>query len=224
LECASCNPTGARPVGPSSFTTRLGYPEDLYRSRNLLEDGALFFDSSDALVPHAGDGRRNVYEYEQGQIHAISDVAGGSESFFMDASANGANVFFGTADQLLPQDTSNNVAVWDARVDGGFPVTVAPLACTTAEACRTASPPTPSVFGAPPSATFSGPGNLAPPPAVVKPKSKPLTRAQKLTKALKVCAKDKQKSKRAKCQKQARQKYGAKKSAKKASHNGRTKS
>jgi hypothetical protein len=164
-----------------------------------------------------------VYEYEQGQVHAISDVAGGSESFFMDASANGENVFFGTADDLLPQVTSNNVAVYDARVDGGFPAAAAAPSCDNADSCKPPESPQPPVFGAPSSATFAGPDN-PPPPAVVKPKPKPLTRAQKLVKALKVCAKDKQKSKRAKCQKQARSKYGAKKSAKKASHNGRTKS
>ena len=137
------------------------------------------------------DGRGNVYEYENGHVYAISDVAGGSESFFMDASANGENVFFGTADQLLPQDTSNNVAVYDARVDGGFPVTVAPLACTTAEACRTASPPTPAVFGAPPSATFSGPGNVTPATAGGGQTQVQAARParQKLAKALKVCPK-----------------------------------
>ena len=59
-----------------------------------LEDGALFFNSSDALVPHASDGRQNVYEYENGHIYPISNVAGGFESFFLDASANGRDVFF----------------------------------------------------------------------------------------------------------------------------------
>ena len=73
-------------------------------------------------------------------------------------------MFFGSANKLLPQDTGDNVVVWDARQDGGFPFRTAAPPCTTAEACRAASPPTPSVFGTPPSATFSGPGNVAPPP------------------------------------------------------------
>jgi hypothetical protein len=129
-------------------------------------------------------------------------------------------VFFATDAQLVAQDVDSTLVVYDAREGGGFPV--AAPACTTAEACRNASPSTPPVFGAPPSATFSGPGNIAPPPpAVVKPKSKLLTGAQKLAKALKVCAKDKKKSKRAKCQKQARQKYGVKKSAKKSATTNR---
>jgi hypothetical protein len=49
-----------------------------------------------------------------------------------------------------------------------------------------------------------------------KAKTKALTRAQKLTKALKACHKDKNKGKRAKCEKQARVKYGAKKSNRRA--------
>jgi len=175
-------------------------------------------------VPHASDGRQNVYEYEDGAVHAISNVAGGYESFFMDASASGENVFFGSADQLLPQDRSNNVVVYDARVDGGFSVAAAAPSCDSADSCKSPESPQPAIYGAPSSATFSGAGNPAPSPpplAVVKPKSKPLTRAQKLTKALKVCAKDKQKSKRANCQKQARQKYGASKSKKSAHTNRR---
>jgi hypothetical protein len=229
--CVSCNPTGARPIGPASLATGRYGPlggASNYRPRDLLADGSLFFDSSDALVPPASDGLQNVYEYEGGQIHAISNVSGGQESSFLDASPNGKNVFFASADRLLPEDTGDNVVVWDAREDGGFPVQVSAPACTTAEACRAASPPTPSVFGTPPSATFSGPGNIAPspPPAVVKPKPKTLTRAQKLAAALKVCKKDKKKSKRQSCEKQARAKYGPvkKKAKKSASNNRRTKS
>jgi hypothetical protein len=45
--------------------------------------------------------------------------------------------------------------------------------------------------------------------------SKPLTRAQKLSKALKACKRDKRKTKRAKCQREARAKYGAKKKSQK---------
>jgi hypothetical protein len=57
---------------------------------------------------------------------------------------------------------------------------------------------------------------------VVPPKPKTATqlKAEKLAKALKVCAKDKKKSKRAKCRKQAKQKYGASK-AKKSAHTNR---
>jgi hypothetical protein len=45
-------------------------------------------------------------------------------------------------------------------------------------------------------------------------KAKPLTRAQKLAKALKVCKKDKRKKKRAKCEREAHKKYGSTKKKK----------
>ena len=215
LACASCDPTGARPVGPSNLGLT-PFTLSSYRPRNFSEDGTLFFDSSDALAPHAKDGRQNVYEYENGHVYPLSNVSGGYESVFLDAGANGNNVFFASSDKLLPEDTSQNIEVWDARVDGGYPLAVSPPPCTTAEACRVASPPTPAVFGAPPSATFSGPGNVTPPPppAVVKPKL--LTRAQKLADALKSCKKDKKKAKRQTCEKQARAKYGPTKKKAKA--------
>jgi hypothetical protein len=165
LECASCNPSGARPVGSSSLTQARGMNE--YRARDLSGDGVLFFDSADALVPHASDGLKNVYEYEDGHVYPISNVAGGYASFFLDASPNGENVFFGTADQLLPQDVSNNVVVYDARVGGGFPITVAAPACNNGDSCKPPPTPQPALFGAPGSATFSGAGNIA--PATMKP-------------------------------------------------------
>jgi hypothetical protein len=179
LTCASCNPNGARPVGSSSLSGA-NKSFALYRPRDLVEEArgdVLFFNSSDALVPHSSDGRQNVYEYEEGHVYPISNVAGGQASFFLDASASGDDVFFGTADQLLPEDTSNNVVVWDARKEGGFPVTVAASACTNADSCKPPVSPQPEAFGAPASATFSAPGYSLtppppPPPAVVKPKAK----------------------------------------------------
>ncbi|HEY3866562.1 MAG TPA: fibronectin type III domain-containing protein, partial [Solirubrobacteraceae bacterium] len=52
-------------------------------------------------------------------------------------------------------------------------------------------------------------------PALIKPTTKTLTRAQKLAGALKTCKKDKSKSKRATCEKQARKKYAPAKTKKK---------
>jgi len=219
LACASCNPGGARPVGPSSFNS-----EGL-KSDNFSEAGVLFFESSDALVPHASDGLRNVYEYEDGHIYPISDVAGGRESFLMGTSASGSNVFFGTAAQLLPQDRDDRVDVYDARVDGGYPVSSSPPSCNNGDSCKLPPAPQPAVFGEPSSETFSGRGNTggagSSPIAMVTPKQKTAAqvRADKLAKTLKICSKEK-KPKRARCERQARSKYGATMKAKKSS-NGR---
>lgn len=62
---------------------------------------------------------------------------------------------------------------------------------------------------------LSGFAPMPPPPAKTTITPKVLTNAQKLTKALKTCKKDKSKSKRTKCEKQAKKKYAAKRKPKK---------
>jgi hypothetical protein len=87
LVCASCNPTGARPVGAEynvsaltsgdfSFSGGIGVAANLppwtianaraslYQPRFLSDSGRLFFDSHDALVPQDVNGTQDVYEYE----------------------------------------------------------------------------------------------------------------------------------------------------------------
>jgi hypothetical protein len=203
LTCASCDQSGARPTGPSSLGEEYDSDPE-HRRRNFSEDGSrLFFQSTDALVPHASDGRRNVYEYEDGHVYAISDVAGAYESFFLDASASGNDVFFGTADQLLPQDQDKSIDVYDARVGGGFPVVVSPPPCDNGDSCKPPPAPQSAIFGAPGSATFSGAGNIAPAPVAkpaVKAKGKPVK-----------CKKGYRRSK-GKCVKAAKAKSKAKKS------------
>ncbi len=189
LICASCDPSGARPVGPTEFggnnETHDGLtarPSVFYVPGNLSEDGErLFFQSPDALVPRDGNGLLDVYEWERsgvgtctgmssdysatadGCIYPISDVAGGSTSEFMDATPSGDNVFIWTRDQLVPSaDADTRANVYDVRVGGGFPVSVSPPACTNADSCRPPVSAQPSIFGAPASATFSGPSNSAP--------------------------------------------------------------
>ena len=221
--CVSCNPSGARPVGPSRLSEiEYGPSPFYYTPRNFSEDGSrLFFDSRDALVPHASNGRQNVYEYEGGHVYLISDGAGNFDSSFVDASPSGDDVFIGTADQLLPQDMDFRIDVYDARVGGGFPVSASPPACDNGDSCKPPVSPQPAIFGAPASATFSGAGNLAPVVAVkpvAKAKPKPETRAQKLKKALKACKKLKKKTKRLACERQANKNYGpVKKKAKRSS-------
>jgi hypothetical protein len=179
LSCVSCNPSGAQPVGSSNLSDSegsTGKETFYYTTRNFSTDGSrLFFQSYDALVPHASNGRQNVYEYQGGHVYPISNGAGNFDSHFMDASPSGNDVFIVTADQLLPQDTDFRVDVYDAKVGGGFPVSVSPPACDNSDSCKPPVSPQPAIFGAPASATFSGVGNLAPVVAVkpaVKPKPK----------------------------------------------------
>ncbi len=281
LACASCNPSGARPAGVlvqpfpqvgtlfenrwvagdvPGWTNVTSHFSD-YQSRYLSDDGRLFFDSPDSLVPDATNGTQDVYEYEPegvgpqgaacrassdgttetfkpsrefeaenlqkdqepaGCVGLISSATSSEESAFVDASATGDDVFFITAAQLVKADTDDSYDLYDAHVCSQetapcFPEAAAPLAaCESRASCAGSSPTAPPVPGEPGSATFSGPGNLAPPPAGLA--VKPLTRAQKLSKALKVCHKDRKRAKRETCEKQARSKYGAKAKLKEPTH------
>jgi hypothetical protein len=206
LVCASCDPSGARPVGPAELggheeeETNVARLAPFYLPRNLSEGGGrLFFQSPDALVPTDTDAKLDVYEWEAagegscvrsgGCVLPISDVAGDSQSHFMDASPNGEDVFIATAEQLVAAaDTDTRVNVYDVRVGGGFPVTPAASGCDNGDSCLPPVSPQPSVFAPTGSATFNGLGNPAPavaPPAVVKPKPTKKTvkckRGKKLT-------------------------------------------
>jgi hypothetical protein len=70
LNCVSCDPSGARPVGGASVP---GWPgtfvddfevEAYYQPRYLSDDGRVFFDSPDALVPLASSRQSEVFEFE----------------------------------------------------------------------------------------------------------------------------------------------------------------
>jgi hypothetical protein len=158
------------------------------------------------------EGRKG--EEGAGCVGLISSGSSAQESGFVDASESGGDVFFMTTSQLAPQDFDKSYDIYDAhectRVSPCIaPPPVAPAECTTADACRVAPTPQPTVFGSPSSETFSGVGNLTPAAPVAKPKAKPLTRAQKLAAALKACRKDRAK-RRASCERTARRRYGAK--------------
>lgn len=188
--CGSCDPTGARPAGGSRVPgwTPTNISEALYPSRYLSNEGRLFFDSQDSIVPQDINGQEDVYEFEPngvGDCHSAGDCvrlisggAGPQGSSFLDASASGGDVFFRTSDQLVSQDFDTVFDVYDAHVCSTQAPCYAtppatPPACTTADSCRAAPSPQPAIYGAPASATFSGAGNVAPStPSAVKTKGK----------------------------------------------------
>ncbi len=184
-------------------------------------------------------GIENVYEYQPSEVGAchseggcvglISSGTSEHESAFLDASASGNDVFFLTAAKLGVQDVDGNFDVYDAHICEASspcpPPPPVPVQSCENEACQGAYNSAPASPAAA-TATFSGPGNVLGQVQVLgskesaKPATKPLTRAQKLAKALKACKKNKSKSKRVACEKQARKKYGPIKSTAKKSSTG----
>ncbi len=118
--------TGEYPAS-IAFPEYTGSLSPAHRPTSISDDGAyVVFQSSDNLTPQAAAGYHNVYEYHNGRVSLISDgqdrtvdSEGTSSTSLIGVDASGEDVFFMTADQLVPQDGDTQVDVYDARMDGG---------------------------------------------------------------------------------------------------------
>jgi hypothetical protein len=159
-KCVTCV---GKAVGPSTLLNqRLTEPEAKlpvlqgWQKRNLLPDGsAVFFDSSQALLPADHNLTTDVYEYNltTESLALISSGTGSSPSNFMGASADGRDVFFRTSQSLVPSDLNGADDIYDARRGGGDLPVKEPPALLCGENC-------PVVPG---SVNFNGAGNVPPP-------------------------------------------------------------
>jgi hypothetical protein len=188
LLCVSCNPTEVHPTGRelvvnirlSGIWAAAQIPtmeSQLYASRVLSEDGSrLYFESYERLVLGDTNAKQDVYQWEAagtgtcteadpaysplngGCVNLISSGDGDQDSEFVDAGADGRDVFFTTGWSLLQQDPGQ-IDIYDARVGGGFPPPPAPVPPCQGESCQ---PLAPSPHDPPPaSATFFGPGDTS---------------------------------------------------------------
>ena len=188
----------------------LDRPDGRFAGLAMSTDGSrIFFTSSDALTPQALLGYPNVYEYQDGQVglisdgHDVTETVEGSATRLIGTDETGDDVFFTTADQLLPRDTDTWLDVYDARIDGGFPLLASPPKCA-GDACQGAA-------AQPPTLAMPAPPVAQPPPAPTsstRPPPRPLTRAQKLARALRLCLRRRRAARRA-CQLHARKLYGS---------------
>jgi hypothetical protein len=151
LRCASCNPTGERAQGDASIPGALvNGSTSSYLPRALSVDGQrLFFTSSDDLVVQDTNGHPDVYQWEAegkgdcdrspGCVNLISSGRSGEGATFIDASADGSDVFFTTDGSLVGEDPGS-IDLYDARVEGGFAEPQKPIACI-ADACQSLPAP-----------------------------------------------------------------------------------
>ena len=180
-------------VEPTTYWTHL----------SVSEDGSyVFFQSMDGLTQQAAndtviaieqEGRvpvyaENVYEYHStggdignGNVYLISDgqdlnVSNGNSTVrFLGADASGQDVFFTTLDPLAPQQTNENVSIYDARIEGGFPAPSLPATCE-GDTCQGALSPAPTLLS--PGSEFQAPSG----PPTVTPASKPAVKKKTKTK------------------------------------------
>ncbi len=170
LICASCDPSGARPIGSSTLRVILQAPGSQPQPRYLSDEGRLFFDSKDSLSPFdTNDGVEDVYQYEPDEVGSckreggcVSLISAGHEpvdSNFLAADETGKNVFFTTRDQLVQKDTDDLLDLYVAREGGGIPAeTETARSECQGEACQpqVSAPNDPT----PGSSSFEGAGNV----------------------------------------------------------------
>jgi hypothetical protein len=147
-------------------------------------DGAtVVFESAAALTAGAetaaAAGADSVYEYHsavatggrigEGDVYLVSDGedvtprgSGGLKgAFVVGIDSSGEDVFFGTADPLVAGDGDTQYDLYDARVDGGFPLPPVPASCE-GEGCYGPVSIAPSLLtGAPGAPVLSGAGDPA---------------------------------------------------------------
>jgi hypothetical protein len=177
LSCASCPPGEALPVDNAWIDVRRGNSathNTNYLARALTPDGPYtFFSSREALVPEDTNGKFDAYEYDTstGSVNLLSDGKDPGDSFFLDASADGHDVYFVTRARLVGWDTDNAQDVYDARIGGGLPdPTPIPRECI-GSACQgqPAGAPAATVLG---STNIESAGNKHPQTKLTRPKTK----------------------------------------------------
>jgi Tol biopolymer transport system component len=152
IACVSCNPSGA-PTTSDARLEKPGPPADEFKAvgfevaiDNLTADGSrAFFETSEALLPRDVNGINDIYEWSARRDGTLALISSGRTpnyvtriEFFgstiersfeannlFGISPSGDDVIFGTWERLVPDGSPEGVkAVYDARVGGGFPVSV----------------------------------------------------------------------------------------------------
>jgi len=130
---------GLLPLGIWAAAQISPWEAQLAAPRALPEEGErVLFESYEPLVARDTNEKQDVYEWsalgagscseESGDYSAFNDgclslISSGDstrDSEFVDASADGRDIFFTTASSLLPQDPGL-IDLYDAREGGGFP-------------------------------------------------------------------------------------------------------
>jgi hypothetical protein len=132
-----------------------GFGRSLYSPRSVLDNGRVFFNAADGLVPVDSNGNWDAYQYEPlnlgsctaaassasvsrsgaGCVGLLSSGTAEGDSGVLDASASGDDVFILTRGRLSVLDRDDEFDVYDARVNG-IPAVLEPVKECAGEACQ----------------------------------------------------------------------------------------
>lgn len=161
LECVSCLPSNGAPTTETVLTEG---------GLNLVDDGRVFFTSSEQLVLRDTNQLEDAYEWDERQTALISTGLDTNDSGMLTASADGRDAFFFTRQSLAPQDENGGaMKIYDAREEGGFLYNPPPRPCVASDECHGPG----SQQAAPPAInTIEGTGEPQPAIGGKKPKAK----------------------------------------------------
>ncbi len=158
-------PTELRATGDGVWGSFLPTTNSLadYQPRVIADNGdRVFFDSIEPLVPQDENGLLDVYEWERdgaGSCHETRNcvylLSGGQSSdnsYLIDASSSGDDVFFVSRGQLAMADRGDDDVLYDARVGG--------VQSVATGATGRGVPPSPPIFATPATVTFNGIGDF----------------------------------------------------------------
>ncbi|HEX5593480.1 MAG TPA: hypothetical protein VFX35_09040 [Solirubrobacterales bacterium] len=178
LDCISCNPN----VEPGTGDAQL-QNVDLVRPpialHNVSDDGSrVFFETTEALAPIDDDKVNDIYEWQQGSLELPKLISSGhsievqtlhsqvqlqpAPNVIFAITPDSTNVVFLSQDELVPgAGSGGSPALYDARVNGGFPLPALPTICLREDCKPGPSGSLLSLAGASSEAT-SGAGNVKP--------------------------------------------------------------
>lgn len=139
--CVSCRPDGAA-ADADAVLTYFGTRSlpDLNKhvpTRNVSDDGRrVFFTTTARLIPDEDQNDKvDVYEWTAGHLYLISTGTSTADSYFLDASASGDDVFFTSFESAAGVESDGAQAIYDARVGAPPPPGPPPAGCQ-GDGCR----------------------------------------------------------------------------------------
>jgi hypothetical protein len=158
VKCVSCRTDGSPPSSDVE-----GSQDGIFMS----DDGRTFFATDDPLVAADTNGLNDVYEYSSGRAQLIStgiaptDSATIGRAGLVGVSGDGTDVYFATFEKLVAEDRNGQfLRFYDARVNGGFPVSGVEAECAAADECHGEGNPSSPPASLATSAALGAKGNL----------------------------------------------------------------
>jgi hypothetical protein len=144
LKRVSLGEAGSGANGNDSFDANIspmfsrGRLQEQYEleDRAISEDGeTIVFGSAGPLSAAAKNGQRNIYSWQEGRVALISSGTAPDGDSLLGVTPSGHDIFFLTSAGLSPGDQDGLADIYDARVDGGFPLPPAQVEQCAADAC-----------------------------------------------------------------------------------------